>query len=292
VASKDRYENESNSANAGLNPMFGDWQRRFKFTPVPYGDGGAKRAAFRKAIQAELTNKFFYTNEVRLEITLYLDIQTVLETSDTADLDNYAKSILDGLKGPEGILLDDTQVQTLTISYIDNHGRDGPFFDVYIGSAPDDFMQKPISFYEMADRLWYPESRLVWEDGGAVELTEELFYFRLLMTEALSSAKARSRHRLREMGFERLAAYKRLLPITTGIRGFHKSRIDPGFQTVDRNTWRHEFIEWKSNYPDKKKIEDTEAIIGQINENYEKMASALGQSGPSTAAVAKRSASR
>jgi hypothetical protein len=58
-----------------------------------------------------------------------------LETSDTADLDNYAKSILDGLKGPDGILLDDTQVQTLIISYIDNYEREGPFFDVSIGSA-------------------------------------------------------------------------------------------------------------------------------------------------------------
>jgi hypothetical protein len=43
-------------------PMFGDWQHRVRFAPVPYGDGGAKRAAFRKAIQAELANKFFYIN--------------------------------------------------------------------------------------------------------------------------------------------------------------------------------------------------------------------------------------
>jgi hypothetical protein len=41
------YENERKEADASLNPMFGDWQHRFEFAPMPYGDGGAKRAAFR-----------------------------------------------------------------------------------------------------------------------------------------------------------------------------------------------------------------------------------------------------
>jgi Holliday junction resolvase RusA-like endonuclease len=258
-----------------LNPMFGDWQHRFRFAPIPYGDGGAKRAAFKKAIQAELTNKFFYTGEVRLEVTLHLDIQTVLETSDTADLDNYAKSILDGLKGPDGILLDDTQIQTLIISYIDNYGREGPFFDISITAGPDDFVIKPVSFYEMPDRLWYPESRNVWEGGRSDELPEELLYLCLLMTEAMSSVKARSRHRLREMGFERLVAYKRLLPIGTGIRGFHKSRISSGFQRFDRRTWQKALEEWKATHIDKKKIEETEALLARMKENYERMATAL-----------------
>jgi hypothetical protein len=51
VEKKDAYEHERAGANVGLNPMFGDWQHRFEFPPVPYGDGGAKRAAFRLAIQ-------------------------------------------------------------------------------------------------------------------------------------------------------------------------------------------------------------------------------------------------
>src|ERR1700730_13383377 len=70
MSSEQPFDNEQKGAKAGLNPMFGDWQHRFRFAPVPYGDGAAKRTAFRKAIQAELTNNFFYTAEVRLEITL------------------------------------------------------------------------------------------------------------------------------------------------------------------------------------------------------------------------------
>lgn len=63
-----------------------------------------------------------YSHEIQLEITLHLDVQTVLETSDTADLDNYAKAIHDGLKGPRGIMFDDTQVQALVIPWLDGYG--------------------------------------------------------------------------------------------------------------------------------------------------------------------------
>jgi hypothetical protein len=38
MESEDPFENERRGANAGLNPMFGDWQHRFRFAPVPYAD--------------------------------------------------------------------------------------------------------------------------------------------------------------------------------------------------------------------------------------------------------------
>ena len=34
---------EREGADAGLNPMFGEWQQTFKFAPVPYCDGDANR---------------------------------------------------------------------------------------------------------------------------------------------------------------------------------------------------------------------------------------------------------
>jgi Holliday junction resolvase RusA-like endonuclease len=160
----DQLRLERDGANAGLNPMFGEWQQTFDFAPVPYGNGGAKRQAFRRAIQAALTNRWLYSHEIHLEIILYLDVQNVLETSDTADLDNYAKAILDGLKGPDGIMFDDTQVQALCISWLD--GYEEPKFTVQAKGAPDDFVLKPTEFYEMPDGLWYPHGRFVWSDGG------------------------------------------------------------------------------------------------------------------------------
>jgi len=70
---------ERAGSDACVNPMFGEWQHTFPFAPVPYGDGGQKRAAFRKAIQAELKNRWIYSHEIQLEITLHVDVQTVLK---------------------------------------------------------------------------------------------------------------------------------------------------------------------------------------------------------------------
>ncbi len=160
------FDHEANGARAGLNPMFGDWQKRFDFAPVSYVAGGAQRAAFRDAIQQALDNKFFYSNEVRLDIALHLDVQTVLETDVTADVDNYAKAVLDGLKSPHGILFDDTQVQALNVHWLDSYSRDKSYFTISISGSPDDFMLKPVEFYEMPDGLWYPHGRLMWSNGG------------------------------------------------------------------------------------------------------------------------------
>jgi hypothetical protein len=143
MASPDALSMERAGSDARLNPMFGEWQHAFPFAPVPYGDGGAKRAAFRSAIQAQLQNRWIYSHEIQLEIMLNLDVQTVLETSETADLDNYAKAILDGLKGPQGIMFDDTQVQSLAISWLDTY--DVPSFAVSVRAPPDDFLLKPSS---------------------------------------------------------------------------------------------------------------------------------------------------
>jgi hypothetical protein len=132
---------ERQGADAGLNPMFGEWQHRFEFPPVPYGNGAAQRGDFRAAIQAELTNHWLFSNEIHLDITLHVDVQTTLETDESADLDNYAKAILDGLKGPIGIMIDDTQVQALTISWIDGYGPSA--FTISAKGSPDEFVFSP-----------------------------------------------------------------------------------------------------------------------------------------------------
>jgi hypothetical protein len=278
--SEDAIERERKGADVGLNPMFGDWQHRFGFAPISYAAGGVKRAAFRDVIQAELKNKFFYTNEVRLDIVLYLDVQTVLETDETADVDNYAKAILDGLKGPGGILFDDTQVQALSIHWLDSYGRDQTYFEVSISSSPDDFMLKPVEFFEMPDGLWYPHSRRIWSDGGQEDLSDRDHYAGLLILEAMSSVKKTARSRFRQSGMDRLRAYQHAMYVSSSARGFHRSRIDEGFPMHSRREWREAFEAWRGEHADE--IAEVETIIADVQENYEKITAALaGQLPPS-----------
>lgn len=277
--SDEAIEQERKGADLGLNPMFGDWQHRFAFAPISYSAGGKKRAAFREEIQAELKNKFFYSHEVRLEITLHLDMQTVLETDATADVDNYAKAILDGLKGPGGILLDDTQIQALSTCWIDSYGQECTFFDISISGSPDDFILKPVDFYEMPDGLWYPQSRRMWSDGGQEDQSDRNHFAGLLILEMMSSVKRDARHLFRTSDMNRLRAYQQSMHVSSMARGFHRSRIDEGFTMHARREWRAAFEEWRlENSEEIVKIED---ILRDAHQNYNSMASLLAGHLPS-----------
>jgi hypothetical protein len=265
---QDALSMERAGCDAGLNPMFGEWQHTFPFAPVPYGDGGAKRAAFRAEIQSQLKNRWIYSHEIHLEITLHLDIQTVLETSESADLDNYAKAILDGLKGPQGIMFDDTQVQSLAISWLD--GYDDPIFTLVAKASPDDFLLKPIEFYEMPDGLWYPHGRFVWSNGGEEPLTDKNHFAGLSIIELMSSVKKRARAEMRNAGADRLRAFQQGHYVSSLARGFHQSRIsDSGFPLHPRRVWQEARKTWKENNPGStEKIDET---LAKLRNSYHTM---------------------
>ena len=237
------FQIEAAGAKACLNPMFGEWRQRFAFPPVPHrGSGGPARTAFQAKIQEGLTNRSVFWGEVQVIITLYLDVQTVLETSDTADVDNYAKGILDALKGPKAILIDDTQVQALTVSWIDSHET---YFEVEIRSSPDDFMIKPVGFYEMPDGLYYPQPEAFWDKAGPVAATDMDLFAGLTISEMMAGGKKRMRHVLRQAGMTRLNAGQATKPIETQLRGFHRSRLfDAGYELVGLDVWRARRSVW------------------------------------------------
>lgn len=269
---------ERAGASAGLNPMFGEWQHTFTFPPVPYGDGGVKRQAFREAIQSALSNRWLYSHEIWLTITLYLDVQTVLETSESADLDNYAKAILDGLKGPNGIMFDDTQVQALTISWLDGYGK--PSFTVETKGSPDDFVLKPTEFFEMPDGLWYPHSRSIWSDGTEKRLSDGDHLLGLSILEMMSSIKTRARAELRKARYDRLRAYQQSKYVSSLARGFHRSRVvDAGFAIHPRREWQEQRRGWKADNPGY--VVELEQELGKVRTAYEVMIDVLAGRLPS-----------
>lgn len=247
------FETEAAGAKAGLNPMFGEWSQRFDFAPVPHrGTGGPVRQAFKETIRAELTNKFVFWGEVQVVITLYLDVQTVLETSETADVDNYAKAILDALKGPEGIIIDDTQVQALTISWIDSHKT---YFEVEVRGSVDDFFTKPLRFFEMPDGLFYPQPTHAWDPAGSKPYTDFDHFAGLTITEMMAGSKRHIRHVLRQAGQTRLEASRNSTYFETQLRGFHRSRLaDTGYELVAIADWRARRTAWADQDQEKSKF--------------------------------------
>lgn len=264
---------EREGADAGLNPMFGEWQHRFEFSPVPYGNGAAQRGEFRSAIQAELKNRWLYSNEIHLEITLRVDVQTTLETDEAADLDNYAKAILDGLKGPNGIMIDDTQVQALTISWIDGYGP--PTFTIAAKGSPDDFVLKPQEFYEMPDGLWYPHGRYLWSQGGSEPCDDFNHFVGLSIMEMMSSAKKRTRAEMRKAGANRLSAYQQGHYLSNSARGFHRTRIEGDFPMHGRREWQAARAQWAKGDPER--WTEIEQMLRDMREHQDRLIAAMAK---------------
>lgn len=265
------FEIEAAGAKSGFNPMFGVWHQRFDFPPVPHRAGGSDRREFQERLRAALRNHFVFWGEVQITITLFLDVQTVLETSETADVDNYAKAILDALKGPDGIVIDDTQVQALTISWIDSHVT---YFEVEIRSSPDDFMMKPVSFFEMPDGLFYPQPVTFWAAAGPTKATDFDHFAGLTFSEFMAGGKRHMRHTLRQAGQTRLEASRNSTYIKTQLRGFHRSRIaDSGFEMVGLTDWRAKRATWAELEPENGKF--LTEIAAKQTENIERLAAAM-----------------
>jgi len=209
--------------------------RRFNFAPVPYGH--KSREEFTEKLQAELVDiDFVYYGEVKLDITIYFDEQKRLETPELADLDNYAKLICDALKGPNGLLIDDTQIQSLSISWIDT--LQPHYFTIVVDSAPDEYVMKPLSLYEMPDHLFYPVSHKSWAKERGKEEGIEQNQSLLAGLYIMIKRSRKFRHALRLKSYHRTDAYLRsrgLLPI---LKGFNKSRVaESGFQLYHLNEW-------------------------------------------------------
>jgi Holliday junction resolvase RusA-like endonuclease len=227
---------EASGAKEGINPVFGTWKQKFLLEPVSYANPGAARAAFKRAVQEQLNNKFVFTHEVVFTATLYLNEQKMMETPAYGDLDNYAKQLLDVFKGAKGLFIDDCQVQRLDISWIDIH--EGSWFEVEIKGSLDDFMPLPIKLYEMPDGLFYPLSNKAWTKEGIVESPVGTIRFIAEALAKMTGNKVALRHQLREGGVPRFRAFQLCQFMSPILKGFHKSRVvDSGFELVERRAW-------------------------------------------------------
>lgn len=254
------FEIEQRGYDAGVNPFMGEWRKTFNFPPVSYANKSELKQAFKTRVRKELGNKFVYSHQVTLAITLYLNHEKILETPEYGDLDNYAKSICDALKGSGGIIIDDCQIQRIDISWIDVPKES--FFELELRSSPDDFMSADLKLYQMPDGLYYPVSNLVWDNGSIIEVDQMNRYFELKALAEMTATKRTLRHQLRQTGTPQFRAFqygRRVSPIKWA---FHQTRIaDSGYQLVSKNDWQVEYLDWAAKSENSKKVESIEDVL-------------------------------
>lgn len=264
---QDDFETEQYGFDEGNNPFMGEWRRTFNFPPVSYSNQSHAKKAFKEKIRAELNNNFVYSHQVTLTVILYLNEEKMLETPEYGDLDNYAKTICDAIKGVGGLIIDDCQIHRLDISWIDVPLES--YFELELKSSPDDFIPSDCKLYEMNDGLYYPISHLTWSSGEIKEFDIINKYLTINAYSVMTRAKRKTRHRLREEGTPQFRTFQHVKKVSPITWGFHKTRVaDSGFELVSRKNWMTEYDTWKAN--------DARSInLEKYLEQYTKMIDAL-----------------
>lgn len=114
------------------------------------------RLAFRNAIRS-LTRQcpIILTTEAQVAIQWRVSPQHRYESDGTADVDNIIKPTMDAISGPEGLLVNDCQVQFVECYWID--GRPEHSLSVTISSISGSVLEKDdLVFVEVMPRLYFP----------------------------------------------------------------------------------------------------------------------------------------
>jgi Holliday junction resolvase RusA-like endonuclease len=135
----------------------GEFSFSIEIRPVSSQASRTKKDAVTQAIR-DITKpyKFLISGDVSVEIVWLINEDERYESDEAADIDNILKPILDALSGPDGILINDCQVQHVSSHWISRYGDD-ELVEITIKFDPDAFFEKDhIMFVEFRKSLFMP----------------------------------------------------------------------------------------------------------------------------------------
>lgn len=211
-------------------PEFGELILSFDFEPVSLQSSSTKREFVKNEIRKiTSTLKYLLSGDVKVEIQWLVHEQERYESANAPDMDNIIKPILDGLTGPDGILIDDCQVQTIGSHWIDWTKHEHRI-NIIIQFIPDEYVtKKNLIFISLDKNLFIPmHSDLPWD-------VKEIIVTHLEKGMALRNAF------LKQTGDYYQAKYFMSIQ-----RLFHKSRVIEKFTCIDLGAFKIE-IEAEKN---------------------------------------------
>ena len=119
---------------------------------------GKRKQAFQAALGSAVRDATVgvFVHDVEATLTWYISEKRRYQTHIVADLDNVMKPILDAVTGPDGVLIDDNQIQSIKASWM-TPGAYGSGFELTLEPlVRDDYLTRAgLSFVEFAaDRCY------------------------------------------------------------------------------------------------------------------------------------------
>jgi Holliday junction resolvase RusA-like endonuclease len=129
-----------------------------RIDPISLQAAADRKARFQdslaKAVAAATTG--VYTGDVEVTIRWFISQKRRYGTHIAADIDNVVKPLLDAVTGPDGVMIDDNQVQSLQVSWLDPAGPELRFEMLLQPLMRDDYVRRAgLTFARFsADRCW------------------------------------------------------------------------------------------------------------------------------------------
>lgn len=141
-------------------PESGELDFSFAFAPVSLQASTARKKRIKESIGAHLpATDFLLSGDVKLEIEWFVHESVKYETHVAPDLDNILKPLLDALTGPDRLLIDDTQVQSISCAWIGWEILQQRL-EIRIRFAADNYISKnKLVFVNFGKSLCFPMSR-------------------------------------------------------------------------------------------------------------------------------------
>lgn len=131
---------------------------RARIDPISLQADAKRKRAFRGALSQAVRSatKGVFVHDVEVRLVWYVDEKRRYQTHLIADLDNVMKPVLDAVTGPDGVLIDDNQIQSIRASWM-TPGSPGPGFDLTFEAlmSSDYVKRQGLRFVEFsADRCY------------------------------------------------------------------------------------------------------------------------------------------
>lgn len=205
-------------------PPPGRLEFEMQFTPVSRQSRKPKRTEIKNQVQSITTQyEYLLSGDLHVEICWIVHEHERYETDRSPDIDNILKPLLDGLVGQDGLMIDDNQVQSVHMYWVDTtqHQQSLRFS---IDFVHDDWIpKKNLIFVSFEKGLCFPfNTDMPWE-------------YNVMILDALENRLSDIR-KLEGLGVDYYVR-KRIMPIQ---RFFHRSRVTK-FQVLDSSEFRRLF---------------------------------------------------
>jgi Holliday junction resolvase RusA-like endonuclease len=205
-------------------PPFGEIELAILAPPVSQQARRTEKDKLADLIRSQLGQcQFLLAGDVALDIEWLVHEQRRYESDEAPDVDNILKPLLDTLCGPEGLMIDDCQVQAVSCRWIDSASREEERVQIRLRFEPDEWLSKSgFCLVHLGNGLCFPISRN----------TQPMAV--LLVVEQVNVMLA-TRNRLIELGKD----YYTANGVMSVQRFFHRSRVGR-FTVIELDSLRAE----------------------------------------------------